>query len=239
MVSHSSLNLPWQTLFAFGLWTLWLFRNQAIFNPSHRPPDLLHNSISLAFEFFYFSAANPTPAPKKAIHFKWECPPSSWFKLNTDGSSIGNPGKAGGGGVLRDSNGNWVRGFSSSFGITSSIQAELRALKDGLVMALELNVLYLVVEMDSLVAVDLVSSNKATNVFLSPVVDDCRFLLNRFEQVSVIHIYREANSCADALAKAGGDQVLDFITFNAPPLFVMEAFTFDCSNNLCTRLVSS
>ena len=121
MVSHSSLNLPWQTPFAFGLWTLWLFRNQAIFNPSHRPPDLLHNSISLAFEFFYFSAANPTPAPKKAIHFKWECPPSSWFKLNTDGSSIGNPGRAGGGGVLRDSNGNWVRGFSSSFGITSSI----------------------------------------------------------------------------------------------------------------------
>uniref|UniRef100_A0A2N9H633 CCHC-type domain-containing protein n=1 Tax=Fagus sylvatica TaxID=28930 RepID=A0A2N9H633_FAGSY len=187
---------------------------------SARPPDLLHNSISLASEFFYFSAANPNPAPKKAIHFKWEC-------------------IAGGGGVLQDSIGNWVRGFSSSFGITSSIQAELRALKDGLVMALELNVLYLAVEMDSLVAVDLVSSNKATNVFLSPVVDDCRFLLNRFEQVSVIHIYREANSCADALAKAGGDQALDFITFNAPPLFVMEAFTFDCSNNLCTRLVSS
>uniref|UniRef100_A0A2N9FS20 CCHC-type domain-containing protein n=1 Tax=Fagus sylvatica TaxID=28930 RepID=A0A2N9FS20_FAGSY len=67
MVSHSSLNLPWQTLFAFGLWTLWLFRNQAIFNPSHRPPDLLHNSISLASKLFYLSAANPSPAPKKAI----------------------------------------------------------------------------------------------------------------------------------------------------------------------------
>ena len=107
-------------------------------------------------------------------------------------------------------------------------------------MALELDVLYLAVEMDSLVAaVELVSSNKATNVFLSPVVDDCRYLLSRFEQISVLHIYREANSCADALAKAGGVQALDFITFNAPPLFVMEALAFDCSNNFCTRLISS
>uniref|UniRef100_A0A2N9HN52 RNase H type-1 domain-containing protein n=1 Tax=Fagus sylvatica TaxID=28930 RepID=A0A2N9HN52_FAGSY len=183
LVSHPSLNLPWQTLFAFGLWTIWLFRNQAIFHPSHRPPDLLHNSISLASEFFYFSDAPSGSAAKKAIHFKWECP-SGWFKLNTDGSSFGNPG------------------------ITTSLQAELRALKDGLVMALELDVLYLAVEMDSLIAVELVSSNKATNVFLSSVVDDCRCLLRRFEQVSVHHIYREANSCADALAKAGCDQAV-------------------------------
>uniref|UniRef100_A0A2N9IBY2 Reverse transcriptase domain-containing protein n=1 Tax=Fagus sylvatica TaxID=28930 RepID=A0A2N9IBY2_FAGSY len=217
LVSHSSLNLPWQTLFAFSLWTLWLFRNQVIFHPAHRPPDLLHKSISLASEFFYLSDVSTSPIPKKTIQFKWECPPSSWFKLNTDGSSLGNPGIAGGGGI----------------------QAELRALKDGLVMALELDVLYLAVEMDSLVAVELVSSNRATNVVLSTVVDDCRYLLSRFEQTSVLHIYREANSCADALAKAGAAQALDFISFNTPPLFVMEALAFDCSNMFCTRLVAS
>ena len=29
---------------------------------------------------------------------KWEPPPQNWHKLNTNGSSLGNPGRAGGGG---------------------------------------------------------------------------------------------------------------------------------------------
>lgn len=36
---------------------------------------------------------------------------------NIDGSSIGNPGKAGGGGIIRKQHGNWVRGFARSIGI--------------------------------------------------------------------------------------------------------------------------
>uniref|UniRef100_A0A7N2KYF6 RNase H type-1 domain-containing protein n=1 Tax=Quercus lobata TaxID=97700 RepID=A0A7N2KYF6_QUELO len=52
-------------------------------------------------------------------------PDLNWFKLNIDGSSIGNPGKAGGGGIIRNQHGNRVRGFARSIGIASSVVAEL------------------------------------------------------------------------------------------------------------------
>ena len=55
----------------------------------------------------------------------WEKPDLNWFKLNIDGSSIGNPGKAGGGGIIRNQHVNWIRGFARSIGIASSVVAEL------------------------------------------------------------------------------------------------------------------
>ncbi|KAK9992498.1 hypothetical protein SO802_027483 [Lithocarpus litseifolius] len=45
-----------------------------------------------------------------SIPVKWNKPPEEWFKLNTDGASSGNPGKAGGGGLIRDCNGRWIKG---------------------------------------------------------------------------------------------------------------------------------
>ena len=54
-----------------------------------------------------------------------------WVKLNTDGSSLGNPGLAGGGGVIRDIEGAWIMGFVRNIGITSRYIAELWALGDG------------------------------------------------------------------------------------------------------------
>ncbi|KAL0014579.1 hypothetical protein SO802_001648 [Lithocarpus litseifolius] len=58
-----------------------------------------------------------------------EKPDLNWFKLNIDGSSIDNPVKAGGGGIIRNHHGNWVRGFARSIGIALSDIAELWALK--------------------------------------------------------------------------------------------------------------
>ena len=60
--------------------------------------------------------------------------------LNTDGASFQNPGKAGGGGIIRDSQGNWVKGYSRAIGFTTSIIAELWALRDGLNLAIQLGI---------------------------------------------------------------------------------------------------
>ncbi len=82
-------------------------------------------------------------------------------------------------------------GFSQTIGHTTSVQAELRALLDGLQLALEFHITHLDIEMDFLVAVDLVSSRSIANVFLSSIVDDCRCMLEKFESVTLKHIYRE------------------------------------------------
>ena len=38
-------------------------------------------------------------------------------KLNTDGCSKANPGLASGGGLLRDEDGEWIKGFAYNIGI--------------------------------------------------------------------------------------------------------------------------
>jgi ribonuclease HI len=159
--------------------------------------------------------------------------------LNTDSSSLGNPGLAGGGGVIRNHVGDWVGSFSRTIGVTTSIQAKLRALKDGLNLAIDLRILHLEIEMDSLVAVELVKSITTPNAFFSTIVTDCRSLMKRFEICSLKHIFREANGCADLLAKAGCDQTPDFISFPNALAYVLEALALDISNATRFRLISS
>ena len=115
---------------------------------------------------------------------------------------MGNPGLAGGGGLFQNSNGDWVGAFLEPLGIITSIQTKLRALKDGLVLAIKLEIPNLEIEMDSSVAIELIKSTSTTNVFLSVVVGDCRCFMERFEHFTLKHIFREANGFADVLAKA-------------------------------------
>lgn len=56
-------------------------------------------------------------------HPSLEAPPPSWIKSNSDGSMF--KSLLGAGGCLRDTNGNWISGFSKYVGIWSILQAEL------------------------------------------------------------------------------------------------------------------
>lgn len=62
----------------------------------------------------------------------WLLPPTSWFKLNSNGFSIGNPSLEGGGGLIQDDKGMWVKGYAKAVGVITSVAAELWALKDGI-----------------------------------------------------------------------------------------------------------
>ena len=58
------------------------------------------------------------------------CLPSPSIKVYTDGSSFGNPGPAGAGYVIEDSNGNYVVQHSRHLGVASNNSAEIDALLD-------------------------------------------------------------------------------------------------------------
>ena len=69
--------------------------------------------------------------------------------INTKKSALGNPGRAGGGGLRRNSDGNWVPGFSRGLGCTNSCLAELWALRDGLNLASDIGIENLIFEIDA------------------------------------------------------------------------------------------
>lgn len=56
---------------------------------------------------------------------RWMWPQTENVKLNVDGTSRGNPGKAGFGGLLRGDDGRWIFGFKGSMGVADNLLPEL------------------------------------------------------------------------------------------------------------------
>ena len=139
-----------------------------------------------------------------------------WVKLNTDESAIGSTGRAGGGGVIRNHEGQWLKGYARPLGSSNSCMAELWALRDGLLLAKEMGLNNLIIEMDALSVVLLMNNNSA-NLLMEPLLTDCRNLLSEIPNKQIFHIYREANQCADALVKLGASNVDSFVIFLYPP----------------------
>ena len=202
-------------------------------------PDPVANTVAFASEMFCLMGKDSHVKLRVSTTVKWKPPDLGWAKLNTNGASLGNLGIAGGRGLIRDSDGNWVGGFARAIGYTTSVQAELKALKDGLLLAIDLGIPCLAIEMDSLVAVDFLNSKTTPNFFFSALVDDCRCLLERFDRFTLHHIFREANDCADVLAKVGCAQSVDFISFTSASAHVLGALAFDSSCDTRIRLVCS
>ena len=108
----------------------WLARNECIFdNQSCSQHQIIQKVVQCATKFFFL--VYPTKKMKIGIPriIKWNSLLEPLIKLNTNGSSLGNPGLAGAGGLLRNSSGAWISSFSLHMGITSNNIAELGAVR--------------------------------------------------------------------------------------------------------------
>ena len=68
-------NIPWQTLFSFGIWSLWLRKNQYVFKPDSYLLDPILNAISYALEFFYLIGSYSKEKNRISTPIKWVVPP--------------------------------------------------------------------------------------------------------------------------------------------------------------------
>ncbi|KAL2518280.1 Ribonuclease H domain [Abeliophyllum distichum] len=75
----------------------------------------------------------PPPSPPPPTLVFWRTPPVGSYKINTDGCV--KDGFASGGGIIRDSSGQCIRAFFSFYGDCTILEAELRALLDGIILA--------------------------------------------------------------------------------------------------------
>ena len=139
--SHSSLQTPsqfllWKDVFPIICWTIWSARNKVVFEGlGFNHQQIMHCVKSLAIELHFSLPQQVDKLVKTSSFIGWTPPPFGFFKLNTDGSALGNPGIASVGDLIRDSDGRWIRGFPHSIGTTNSLVAELWGLRDGLKLA--------------------------------------------------------------------------------------------------------
>ncbi|KAL0325055.1 UNVERIFIED_CONTAM: hypothetical protein Sradi_5074800 [Sesamum radiatum] len=80
----------------------------------------LHRAGAMGFVF-------RQTVPRAPSVVRWSTPSPSWFKLNTDGSSFGNPGLVGASGIIRDLDGHVHLAYQVALGTGTSVIAELTA----------------------------------------------------------------------------------------------------------------
>ncbi|KAK8995051.1 hypothetical protein V6N11_069502 [Hibiscus sabdariffa] len=116
----------------------------------------LHNLASISS-----SAANDL--------IRWRSGEARWVTLNVDGalnpsSSIGSAG-----GLLRDHEGSWLLGFNKHLGISSTLEAELWGILEGLCLAWLHGFERVQCQTDSSEAYDLITSRDASSSPISLV----------------------------------------------------------------------
>lgn len=103
--------IPLSTLFLFTVWELWKHRNSVVFDNAPFNPNLHYTCIRLATIFFFCVSKSHKEKHTIATPMCWQKPPKGWYKLNSNGASQRNPGKPGGGKLIHDFHGNWVKGY--------------------------------------------------------------------------------------------------------------------------------
>ncbi|KAK4717973.1 hypothetical protein R3W88_016311 [Solanum pinnatisectum] len=149
----------------------------------------------------------------------WKTPPPKKYKLNTDGSALHNPGKIGGGGILRDDQGDIIYAFAIPLGEGTNNQAEVQAASYGLNWCIQHGYTNIILEVDSELLIKWLKQNSSPPWRIQRFVQELQTLVNHCEFLQCVHTYREANSTADFLSKQSHRQdiIQHYYTCNQLP----------------------
>ncbi|XP_077251403.1 uncharacterized protein LOC143890566 [Tasmannia lanceolata] len=139
---------------------------------------------------------------KQKIVHEWAPLDTGFLKLNFDWSSLGNPGPAGIGGVLRNDRGELIWAFAGPIGVTDSTEAEVRAAHQGIKLFVNERLSNVVIEGDSPNVIRWLNGAGSHpwrfDYHFDEMLDWMRSSTFLFR-----HVRRSANSMADALARDG------------------------------------
>ncbi|KAL4354865.1 hypothetical protein GQ457_06G014830 [Hibiscus cannabinus] len=221
----------WDLRFGAILWSIWLRRSAMIFDLNNLAMLSVLDRNQWLWEDMRAASAlegnnrsvqagidGMLPVPR--ANARWVSPPMDWFKLNVDGARDNATGFAACGGLIRDHDGRWVRGFARSVGVCFPIESELWAVHEGLVQAWVLGLKRVMVEVDSASVLRLLSQRSCRESSMT-IVQHIYSLLSRDWSIKFVHAYRESNAVADSLAKSVGLGSLEFRIFVDPPHFIV------------------
>ncbi|KAL0015661.1 hypothetical protein SO802_002730 [Lithocarpus litseifolius] len=131
-------------------------------------------------------------------------------------------------------------GYASAFSYTTtSVVAKLWALRDGLNLCISLNLQAMEIELDAKLVVDLISKEGSQPNNNDVIVADYREGLKKIPRVRVLHCYREANKCANALTHREALLSQDFVIFSFPTTNASLLVSLDASGAMYERVHSN
>ena len=142
---------------------------------------------------------------KRCIHdtkvnmVTWIKPLDQWIKINTDGSSLTNPGKLGAGGIMRDTKGKLVMAFTTPVGEGTNHKSKIEAAIFGLTWELEIGCRNILLELDYQLEVHWILQKAAPQWSIITQLGRLQHLITQAHNFKCIHVFTEANLSADAL----------------------------------------
>lgn len=137
---------------------------------------------------------------------RWRSSLDDWWLL-FDGASKGNPGRAGGGGILLDPNGATKLSFAWGLGFATNNQAEYLVLWQGLNQVLKLGIKEVMIAGDSKQVVDAINLHKQPkDMRLAQLYKKILILLDQLKEFKIFHVLRTLNVDADIEANLGSLQ---------------------------------
>ena len=121
----------------------------------------------------------------------------------------------------------WIREFTCNIGVASNVEAELWALRDGLSLCISLHIVALEIEVDAKVILEWMISEHSNNLSHSPLIMNCRALINQVPQVRMMHCFCEGNKCAEALARKSSVLQQDFVVYESLPMDISILLYYD------------
>ena len=147
-------------LFLSALWWIWRQRNCFAFENHYEGDVWLRRNIWRMAIDSHMAWGEDMKVTRETIQILWQRPPWDFVKINVDGSSLGNPGRIGAGGLIRASTRNFLVGFTVFAGVACNLLPELLAITKGLKLAWDRGYRKIICHSDSKDALRLLSTNQ-------------------------------------------------------------------------------
>ncbi|KAF7812094.1 ribonuclease H [Senna tora] len=180
-------------------------RNEVVFNdhvnmaedPIVAIKQLVHVYKQAYAKRLVHNSSNPVKTSRLIC---WKPLGAWWLKFNVDATVKDSLGIASCGGVLWDYAGNFVKGFVRKLGSCDMLLAKLWAILNALEVAWSMGYRNLVVELDSLMAINLLKNQIRDNHPYAAIICRIQHWVAVDWDVSFLHCFREGNFVADAVA---------------------------------------
>lgn len=158
---------------------------------------------------------------------KWIAPAEGNLKLNADASIFDEAYHFSIRMVVRDHQGQFVCGRTMKLaGSVSVLEAETAGILEALNWLDELPEQVSTVESDPMLSVDAVNRMHQNRMELGDIIEHCRSILGSKDGVSVVFIWKHANSVAHLLARLPCT-FNSFVDYLSPPVCVLETLLSD------------
>ena len=221
-------------VFATTVWSLWNNRNAVRHSGQGKQGRVIATEAQRYIE--EFRAHIPSDPPKiNPPPKKWSPPPLNWYKVNVDDAVFRDQGGIGVGVVIRSDQGGVMGSMSKKIHLPwGAIEAEAKAMKEGILLAWDLGLKNIIVEGDSLVVVQALNGIIAPAISIQKVIEGITWCLKRLDTWKISHSRRSSNTTAHLMAKEASSILENVIWVEDTPPPIANQLLYDVmSMDLC------